>query len=102
MNQQVKSNGSNGTPDMRTYFARDSGADSVNSTGGSSTHTHSVPNHSHTMGSHSHTTNVLASTTTSYEAPSFGEPIESFDPKSIGAKAYRSLADEFRRRHGRA
>ena len=36
------------------------------------------------------------------EAPSFGEPIESFDPKSIGAKAYRSLADEFRRRHGRA
>jgi chromosome partitioning protein len=36
------------------------------------------------------------------EAPSFGEPIESFDPKSIGAKAYRSLADEFRRRHARA
>ncbi len=36
------------------------------------------------------------------EAPSFGEPIESFDPKSVGAKAYRSLADEFRRRHGRA
>jgi cellulose biosynthesis protein BcsQ len=36
------------------------------------------------------------------EAPSFGEPIESFDPRSIGAKAYRSLADEFRRRHGRS
>lgn len=36
------------------------------------------------------------------EAPSFGEPIESFDPKSTGAKAYRQLADEFRRRHGRA
>ncbi len=34
------------------------------------------------------------------EAPSFGEPIETFDAKSIGAKAYRSLADEFRRRHG--
>jgi hypothetical protein len=66
-------NGSNGTPDMRTYFARDAGADSVNSTGGSSTHTHSVPSHSHTMGNHSHTTNVLASTTTSYEAPSFGD-----------------------------
>ncbi len=31
-----------------------------------------------------------------------GLHIESFDPKSIGAKAYRSLADEFRRRHGRA
>ncbi|WKZ81840.1 MAG: AAA family ATPase [Acidimicrobiia bacterium] len=36
------------------------------------------------------------------EAPSFGEPIESFDPKSVGAKAYRALADEFRRRHGSA
>lgn len=34
------------------------------------------------------------------EAPSFGEPIESFDPTSAGAEAYRSLAAEFRRRHG--
>lgn len=66
-------NGSNGTPDMRTYFAREAGSDSVNSTGGSDTHTHSVPTHTHTMGNHSHTTNVLASTTTSYEAPSFGD-----------------------------
>jgi hypothetical protein len=66
-------NGSNGTPDMRTYFARDAGSDSVNSTGGTSAHTHSVPNHSHSAPSHSHTTNVLASTTASYEAPSFGD-----------------------------
>lgn len=58
---------------MRTYFARDAGSDSVNSTGGSSTHTHSIPNHTHSSPSHSHTTNVLASTTTSYEAPSFGD-----------------------------
>lgn len=36
------------------------------------------------------------------EAPSFGEPIESFDPTSTGAEAYRSLAAEFRRRHGRS
>lgn len=36
------------------------------------------------------------------EAPSFGEPIESFDPSSRGAIAYRSLAEEFRRRHGRS
>ena len=35
------------------------------------------------------------------EAPSFGEPIETFDPTSTGAQAYRSLAEEFRRRHGR-
>jgi chromosome partitioning protein len=36
------------------------------------------------------------------EAPSFGEPIEAFDPTSAGAAAYRSLAEEFRRRHGRS
>lgn len=35
------------------------------------------------------------------EAPSYGEPIEAFDPMSRGAIAYRSLAREFRRRHGR-
>ncbi len=35
------------------------------------------------------------------EAPSYGEPIESFDPMSRGAIAYRELAREFRRRHGR-
>ncbi len=36
------------------------------------------------------------------EAPSYGEPIEAFDPMSRGAIAYRELAKEFRRRHGRA
>ncbi|CAN5351090.1 MAG: ParA family protein [Acidimicrobiia bacterium] len=36
------------------------------------------------------------------EAPSYGEPIEAFDPMSRGAIAYRELAREFRRRHGRA
>lgn len=65
--------GSNGTPDMRTYFARDIGSDSVNSTGGSSSHTHTTPNHDHNVGNHSHVINVLASTTASYEAPSFGD-----------------------------
>jgi len=35
------------------------------------------------------------------EAPSFGEPIETFDNMSRGAIAYRELAREFRRRHGR-
>jgi len=34
------------------------------------------------------------------EAPSFGEPIEAFDPMSRGAIAYRELGREFRRRHG--
>jgi hypothetical protein len=66
-------NGSGGTPDMRTYFARDAGSDSVNSTGGSSTHTHTTSTHTHNIGNHSHPINVLASTTTSYEAPSFGD-----------------------------
>ena len=35
------------------------------------------------------------------EAPSFGEPIESFDPMSRGAIAYRQAAREFLERHGR-
>ncbi len=45
---------------------------------------------------------VIPRTVRLAEAPSFGEPIESFDPASRGAIAYRTLADEFRRRHGRA
>lgn len=35
------------------------------------------------------------------EAPSFGEPIETFDGMSRGAIAYRELSREFRRRHDR-
>lgn len=45
---------------------------------------------------------VIPRTVRLAEAPSFGEPIESFDPTSSGAIAYRALADEFRRRHGSA
>jgi hypothetical protein len=66
-------NGAGGTPDMRTWFARDRGPDSINSTGGSSSHTHTTPSHSHDIGNHSHTIDVLASTTGSFEAPSFGD-----------------------------
>lgn len=66
-------NGANGTPDMRNFFARDKGADSINSTGGSTTHVHTTPSHGHNIGNHSHDTNVLASNTGSYEAPSFGD-----------------------------
>lgn len=65
--------GAGGTPDMRTWFARDAGSDSINSTGGASTHTHSTPTHSHGMPSHSHDTSVLASGSSSFEAPSFGD-----------------------------
>lgn len=66
-------NGSNGTPDMRTWFARDKGSDSVNSTGGTSAHTHTTPSHGHNIGNHSHDTNVNASNTGSFEAPSSGD-----------------------------
>ena len=45
---------------------------------------------------------VIPRTVRLSEAPSYGEPIEAFDPMSRGAIAYRALADEFRRRHGRA
>ncbi len=34
------------------------------------------------------------------EAPSYGEPIEAFDPMSRGAIAYRHLGKEFIERHG--
>jgi chromosome partitioning protein len=33
------------------------------------------------------------------EAPSYGEPIEAFDPMSRGAIAYRNLGREFLDRH---
>lgn len=35
------------------------------------------------------------------EAPSYGEPIETFDAMSRGGIAYRELSREFRKRHGR-
>ena len=35
------------------------------------------------------------------EAPSYGEPIEAFDPMSRGAIAYRHLGKEFLKRHNR-
>lgn len=44
---------------------------------------------------------VIPRTVRVSEAPSYGEPIEAFDPMSRGAIAYRELAREFRRRHGR-
>jgi chromosome partitioning protein len=45
---------------------------------------------------------VIPRTVRLAEAPSYGEPIEVFDPRSRGAQAYRDLAAEFRRRHGRS
>lgn len=65
--------GSGGTPDMRTWFCRDQGSDSVNSTGGGSSHSHTTPSHAHAIPGHSHDTYVDASTSGSYLAPSFGD-----------------------------
>lgn len=45
---------------------------------------------------------VIPRTVRLAEAPSYGEPIEFFDRSSRGALAYRYLAAEFRRRHGRS
>ena len=44
---------------------------------------------------------VIPRTVRLSEAPSYGEPIEAYDPMSRGAIGYRELAREFRRRHGR-
>jgi chromosome partitioning protein len=41
---------------------------------------------------------VIPRTVRLSEAPSYGEPIEAYDPMSRGAIAYRELAREFRRR----
>jgi hypothetical protein len=66
-------NGSGGTPDMRNLFARDAGTDSVNSTGGSSTHAHTTPTHTHTLTTHSHNTSTGTSSTGSFQRPSSGD-----------------------------
>ncbi len=66
-------NGSNGTPDMRGWFARDKGSDSVNSTGGAATHTHTVGPHVHSFDGHRHDTTIGTSTTGSYERATFGD-----------------------------
>lgn len=66
-------NGGSGTPDMRGWFVRDIGSDSVNSTGGTSTHTHTTPQHAHVMPGHSHGTNVDESNTGSFERPTSGD-----------------------------
>lgn len=65
--------GNNGTPDMRTWFVRDVGADSVNSTGGGSVHSHTTPSHTHTAPAHDHSIDVLTSATGSFEAPTSGD-----------------------------
>ena len=44
---------------------------------------------------------VIPRTVRLSEAPSHGEPIEAYDRMNRGAIAYRELAAEFRRRHGR-
>lgn len=56
-------NGSNGTPDMRTWFARDINLDSVNSTGGNASHIHTTPGHNHGNVAHSHAVTIGLSTT---------------------------------------
>lgn len=70
-------NGVNGTPDMRSFFVRDIGSNAVNSTGGTSTHTHSVPTHSHSMPQHSHDTTVLTSKTSPQQASGGGAALQS-------------------------
>lgn len=66
-------NGAGGTPDMRSWFARDAGSDSVNSTGGAATHAHTTSDHTHDLVGHSHSIDVQQSQTTSYEAPTSGD-----------------------------
>jgi hypothetical protein len=66
-------NGANGTPDMRGWFARDLGGASVNSTGGTSAHTHTTPTHVHDSPNHHHDLTVETSNTSSFERPTSGD-----------------------------
>lgn len=65
--------GTGGTPDMRGWFARDAGSDSINSTGGASSHVHTSGSHDHAIAGHSHDTNVNTSNTGSFERPTSGD-----------------------------
>jgi hypothetical protein len=65
--------GNGGTPDMRGWFARDNGSDSINSTGGSDTHNHTTATHDHGVPGHVHDTTVGTSGTGSFEAPTSGD-----------------------------
>jgi hypothetical protein len=61
--------GTNGTPDMRTLFARERGSSSVNLVGGATTHTHPISTHTHTSPGHNHTTVTSVSTNSSNGTP---------------------------------
>lgn len=65
-------NGSNGTPDMRTWFVREASPNSANTTGGATSHTHTTPNHGHTVPGHTHGLTISTSRTTSQQANSAG------------------------------
>lgn len=67
--------GANGTPDMRGLFARDAGTASVNTTGGATSHTHTLPTHVHPNTSHSHQVSLAASTNASYRRGAAGDLI---------------------------
>ena len=62
--QYILCNGSNTTPDMNNRFLK-MGSGNYNSTGGSTTHSHSAPSaHTHTTSSHTHTSTTLPNNTT--------------------------------------
>ena len=61
--------GTNGTPDMRTLFAREKGSTSVNLVGGAETHNHPISTHDHDSPGHNHTTVVDVSTNGSNGTP---------------------------------
>lgn len=61
--------GTNGTPDMRTLFAREKGSSSVNLVGGAATHTHPISTHDHSLPGHNHTTVTSVSTNSSNGTP---------------------------------
>lgn len=91
-------NGSNGTPDMRTWFAREAGGNSVNSTGGTSSHSHTVGNHEHTSPFHQHSLTIGPSTAyapqtrTGQSQINVADPAHTHTSAPTGATAVESTA----------
>lgn len=67
----TRCDGTDGTPDMRGWFARHLGSDNLGSTGGAADHAHTTPTHAHAT-SHNHGVTIGATPATEYERATIG------------------------------
>lgn len=67
----TRCDGTDGTPDMRSWFARHLGSDNLGSTGGAADHSHTTPTHNHTT-THTHPVTVGATPADEFERATIG------------------------------